>query len=123
MYNILYKKIGTLLASLWLLGVPSGVSALAPVHALDLETSNESVLAPSPILQAVGIITGRVLGPSGQPLASVQVFLPDLNLGALTQANGRYLIQNAPAGTYTLTAARIGYRANTVQIMVLNDQT
>ena len=33
MYNFLYKKIGTLLASLWLMGVPAGISALAPVHA------------------------------------------------------------------------------------------
>ena len=123
MYNFLYRKIGTLLASLWLMGVPAGISALAPVHALDLEMPNESVLAPSPILQAVGIVTGRVLGPSGQPLASVQVFLPALNLGALTQANGRYLIQNAPAGTYTLTADRIGYRSTTVQIMVSSGET
>ena len=105
----MFMKTGTLLASLWLMGVPAGISALAPT--------------PSASLQAAGIITGRVLGPTGQPLASVQVFLSAVNLGALTQANGRYLIQNAPAGTYTLTAERIGYRSGSVQITVSNGQT
>jgi TonB-linked SusC/RagA family outer membrane protein len=105
----MFKKTGTLLASLWLMGVPAGISALTPT--------------PSASLQAAGIITGRVLGPAGQPLASVQVFLSAVNLGALTQANGRYLIQNAPAGTYTLTAERIGYRSGSVQITVSNGQT
>ena len=103
----MFMKTGTLLASLWLMGVPAGISALAPT--------------PSASLQAAGIITGRVLGPTGQPLATVQVFLSAVNLGALTQANGRYLIQNAPAGTYTLTAERIGYRSGSVQITVSND--
>ena len=105
----MFKKTGTLLASLWLMGVPAGISALAPT--------------PSASLQAAGIITGRVLGPSGQPLASVQVFLSAVNIGALTQANGRYLIQNAPAGTYTLSAERIGHRSGSVQITVSNGQT
>ena len=105
----MFKKTGTLLASLWLMGVPAGISALAPT--------------PSASLQAAGIITGRVQGPSGQPLASVQIFLSAVDLGALTQANGRYLIPNAPAGTYTLTAERIGYRSSSVQIVVSNGQT
>ena len=64
-------------------------------------------------------VTGRVLDQqTGQPLAAVQVFIPETGLGALTQQNGRYLLLNVPAGTYTLTAQRIGYREQTAEITV-----
>ena len=40
-----------------------------------------------------GSVTGRVTDTgTGEPLPSVQVFISDLDLGALTQANGNYLI-------------------------------
>ncbi|MGD8872583.1 MAG: carboxypeptidase regulatory-like domain-containing protein, partial [Gemmatimonadota bacterium] len=64
--------------------------------------------------QQTGTVTGRVTdSQGGAPIASVQIFIEDLNLGALTQQNGRYLLVNVPAGTHTVTAARIGYRTVT----------
>jgi TonB-linked SusC/RagA family outer membrane protein len=69
--------------------------------------------------QQTGTVTGRVTdSQGGAPIASVQIFIEDLNLGALTQQNGRYLLVNVPAGTHTVTAARIGYRTVTQEVTV-----
>jgi TonB-dependent starch-binding outer membrane protein SusC len=69
--------------------------------------------------QQVGNIGGRVVdGQSGQPVASAQIFIPDLDIGVLTQQNGRYLLLNVPAGTHTLTFTRIGYRTMTAEVAV-----
>src|SRR5687768_15012131 len=38
--------------------------------------------------------------------------------GVLTQANGRYVLQNVPAGVHTLTAERIGHRVTTASVTV-----
>src|SRR5688500_7138608 len=69
-------------------------------------------------------VTGRVTNAStGEPLAAVQVFIAGSGIGALTQQNGRYLLLNVPAGSHTLTAERIGYRATTVQLTVTPGET
>jgi TonB-linked SusC/RagA family outer membrane protein len=74
--------------------------------------------------QQGGTITGRVLDAStGQPVPAAQVFINALELGGLTQQNGRYLMQNVPAGTHSLTVARIGYRTAEEQITVGGGQT
>ena len=74
--------------------------------------------------QQGGTVTGRVLdAQSGQPIPAAQVFISSLDLGGLTQQNGRYLLQNVPAGTHTLSVARIGYRTTEAQISVAGGQT
>ena len=74
--------------------------------------------------QQGGTVTGRVLDSQrGLPVAAVQVFIANLELGGLTQQNGRYLLQNVPAGTHTLSATRIGYRTTEVQVTVGGGQT
>lgn len=66
-----------------------------------------------------GTITGRVTdAQSGQPVASVQVYIANMDTGVLTPQNGRYLLQNVPAGTHTLTAQRIGYETVTRQVAI-----
>jgi TonB-linked SusC/RagA family outer membrane protein len=74
--------------------------------------------------QQGGTVTGRVLdSDTGQPLAAVQVFISALDLGGLTQQNGRYLLQNVPAGSHMISAARIGYRSADAQTSVGGGQT
>ena len=64
-------------------------------------------------------VTGRVIDVnSGQPMASVQVFVAGSGIGSLTQQNGRYLLVNVPAGIHSLTAERIGYRSVTSEVTV-----
>jgi TonB-linked SusC/RagA family outer membrane protein len=75
--------------------------------------------APSLDAQQTGTVTGRVTdSQGGAPIASVQIYIEGLNLGALTQQNGRYLLVNVPAGTHTVTAARIGYRTVQQEVTV-----
>ena len=70
-------------------------------------------------VEARQTITGLVVNAeSSQPLPAVQVFIETLDLGVLSQGNGRYNIQNVPAGTHTLTVQRIGFREQTVQVTV-----
>jgi len=60
--------------------------------------------------QGTGTISGRVTdaGTAG-PLQSVQVSVPAAGIGALTDADGRYVITGVPAGQVTVTAQSIGY--------------
>ena len=74
--------------------------------------------------QQAGTITGRVSdSQTGLPLVSVQVFIQSLDLGGLSQQNGRYLLQNVPVGTHELSVARIGYGTVTQQVTVGGGQT
>jgi len=66
-----------------------------------------------------GVITAQT---TGQSLANVQVFIEDLNIGSLSQANGRYLLIAVPVGTYELGVSSIGYGSQTLQITVSAEQ-
>ena len=69
--------------------------------------------------QQSGTITGSVEdSQTGLPVPSVQVFIPDLDIGVLSQANGLYVLENVPAGAHTLIADRIGYESVTQQVTV-----
>jgi TonB-dependent starch-binding outer membrane protein SusC len=66
------------------------------------------------VAQQGGTLTGRVTDArSGAPLAAVQIFIENTDLGTLSRADGRFLIPNVPAGTHTVTAERIGYGVGT----------
>ena len=71
----------------------------------------------------VGSITGSVTSARDQtPLVGVQVYIPDTGIGALTNAQGRYLLINVPAGPQTIMAEIIGYGAATQTVTVVDDE-
>jgi TonB-linked SusC/RagA family outer membrane protein len=60
--------------------------------------------------QTTGEVQGRVTDvANGQPLANAQVRIEGTVLGALSDANGRYVVPSAPTGRRTIIARRIGY--------------
>ena len=66
-----------------------------------------------------GTITGSVTdATSGAPLSDVQVFLVGREIGALSRANGRYLITSVPVGTYEVRAQRIGMSTGSQSVTV-----
>jgi len=70
---------------------------------------------------AQGSLTGLVTdAASGRPLSSAQVFIEGSGLGGLTNASGRYLIVNVPAGQHTLRATLIGFN-NVDQMVTVSD--
>ncbi len=102
----------------------------APDPAVVLSATEEAVRLEEQRAMAImldrrerGTVRGQITdAQSGQPIPAVQVFIRSLDLGGLTQQNGSYLLQNVPAGTYTLTVARIGYRTTEVQITIGSGQ-
>jgi hypothetical protein len=93
------------------------VIALAAV-ALGLGAS--SLLAQA----STGKIEGRVRDQAGAPINSAQVFIVGTAFNTLTNAQGYYFINNVPAGTVSVRAAYIGYKATQVEgVKVLAGQT
>ena len=68
------------------------------------------LLSGSALAQATGTLAGVVLdADTGAPLAAANVSLPDLNRGAVTDAEGRFFLDAVPIGTHVLRASTVGY--------------
>lgn len=71
--------------------------------------------------QATGHLNGRVVdAASGAGLPDAGVQLVGTTIGTRTDAEGRFVIPNLPAGTVTLHVRRLGYRPQTVTGLYLN---
>ncbi len=74
-------------------------------------------------------ISGKIGGvisdlETSDPLPGVNIFLAELQLGAVTDLNGHYVILNIPPGEYTLNVQIIGYaRVSIKHVSVRIDQT
>ncbi|MBR9989444.1 MAG: TonB-dependent receptor, partial [Gemmatimonadetes bacterium] len=69
--------------------------------------------------QERGSVTGLVVAAeSQQPLPGVQVSIPALNISAVTDERGRFLLINLPAGQQTLRVSLIGYRQATQTVTI-----
>ena len=106
-----------------------GISVRVVVSSRGIEPDSgiESDKGREPEIRArlrTGTVTGRVTNAQTEgPVAAVQVFIPSLDMGGLTQQNGRYLLQNVPACTYTLSVTRIGYGTMQRQITIRGGRT
>jgi iron complex outermembrane receptor protein len=68
----------------------------------------------APAAAQTGTIAGKVTGVTGTPISGVQVRASTgtRTVGsAISDANGDYRMADVPAGTYTVTARLLGYRA------------
>lgn len=71
-----------------------------------------------------GTIRGKVISNNdGQPLAGVQVFIAEEQIGAVSDIDGNYLILNVPVGEHQLTINLLGYKTIKSQIEVSMDRT
>ncbi len=72
-----------------------------------------------PAQAQTGTVTGSVRdGTNGQPIAGSQVSIPELNIGALANNVGRFLLLNVPAGTHSVQFQYIGYGTETMEVTV-----
>jgi TonB-dependent SusC/RagA subfamily outer membrane receptor len=77
------------------------------------------MVMPKGAASQTGTITGTVIDAgSNQPLSAAQIAVPEFDRGALTQANGNYLLPNMPVGTYQIEAIRIGFATARQQVTV-----
>ncbi|KPJ77365.1 MAG: hypothetical protein AMS19_12615, partial [Gemmatimonas sp. SG8_23] len=81
--------------------------------------------APAPAAaQATGTLVGTVRDAATQrPLEAVQVYIGGTGIGALTNAAGRFLLLNVPAGEHTLVAELVGYRSGSQTVTVAAGQS
>lgn len=93
--------------------------AATPVLAHDSPPApgDDAVVA---IVQArAGTVRGRVTHrDSGEPIVTAQISVVGTQLGVVTDAQGRYLIPNVPAGQRTITVTRLGYGTVSQQVNV-----
>ncbi len=62
-----------------------------------------------------GRVLGRVVsGQTGEPLPAVQVTIPVISRGTLTDANGRYILTGVPEGSYEMVVQSLGYARKTI---------
>lgn len=87
------------------------VTALAAVVALG---------GPAPLAaQGTGTVRGRVTDAATQrPIGDATVNVVGTSVGAVTGANGEFVIQRAPAGAQRLAVRRLGFRPATVDVQV-----
>jgi TonB-linked SusC/RagA family outer membrane protein len=112
-----------LLAPISSLAMPTALRAPSPRQSLALRVPEAVVVPRRPPAQETGV-TGLIRDQvSGAPLASVQVSVPQLNVGVLTGANGRYTLSNIPPGTHTISVARIGYSSETADVTIAAGET
>jgi iron complex outermembrane receptor protein len=55
-------------------------------------------------------LSGKVTDASGSPLSGASIYIADLRKGSIADANGNYLINGIPSGTYLVEIKFIGYK-------------
>ena len=69
------------------------------------------LLTTSVFADTRGKISGRVTdSETGRPLAGVNVYVAEQQIGSVSDINGNYNILNLPPGKHDVTASIIGYK-------------
>ena len=85
-----------------------------------LSVSSFSVQAQSTRGTVAGVISDA---EEGTPLVGATAFIQGLNRGAVADRNGRYRLEDVPAGTYTILYRYIGRQSETEDVTVVVGQT
>ncbi|MQA90747.1 MAG: TonB-dependent receptor plug domain-containing protein [Gemmatimonas sp.] len=104
----------------------------SPMRAMQIPHVVRRVLALAPLF-GVALVVGSQPGSaqiSGsvvnsetlQPVSAAQVFIPALDLGVLTGADGRYQLVGVPPGTHTVTVQSIGFQIISQDVTVAAGQ-
>lgn len=72
--------------------------------------------------QDTGTVNGTVLDINGVPLTGATVQITDLKLGAITDFDGNYSIENVPAGTYSIRISYVGYKSIENSVTIVSGQ-
>lgn len=75
-------------------------------------------VTPAVEAQQAGVIAGTVLGAGGQPLPGAQIRVMGTNLGAVTDASGRFRVVGLTGEEASIEVRRIGYRMESRQVRV-----
>jgi len=67
-------------------------------------------------------VTGRVTATTGEPVQAASVNVQGSTIGAYTGEDGRFTLNNVPAGAQVLVVRRIGYRRVSQPLQATSDQ-
>ncbi|MGB0273449.1 MAG: carboxypeptidase regulatory-like domain-containing protein, partial [Opitutales bacterium] len=88
---------------------PSAATAEDGKASMDVAAENRSN-PPERVPLEEAYVMGQVVDQStNMPLASVAILFEDTAIGTITDAEGRYKLGPAPAGSYTLTFVKTGF--------------
>jgi len=69
----------------------------------------------------LGFLEGTVIDrQTGQPLMGVNVYIEEKRLGAASNSEGKFIIENIPVGIYSVTAAMMGYNSEIKTEIAIN---
>ena len=71
-----------------------------------------------PVEAHAATVSGKVLNETGEPLPAVTVILPDLEIGAFSDEEGRFRLENVPVGRHTIEFRFVGYRTIRSEVVV-----
>jgi len=95
----------------WAICVPRAIAGACGVLA---------IVSGSAVASTTGKLSGLIVDAKKQPLVAVNVAIPALRVGAATDADGRFTIQQVPSGTYDVRVSLLGYQAQLVQGVVVS---
>jgi hypothetical protein len=79
------------------------------------------LLMPGLLFAATGKVKGVVIDKeSKQPLIGASVALVGTTMGAVSDADGHYVVVGVPAGTYTVKSTFVGYQTVSIQGVIVN---
>lgn len=100
--------------------------APAPIRAQQAEGTMRGRVADSArakTLQSEGTIRGRVTNAARAGVQAVTVHVNGTRLGAYSDTQGDYAIEHVAAGSYTITARRAGFAADSFTVDVRDGET
>jgi len=97
---------------------PTTSPSIAALDSLELAAAKDSTIKARAELQLVGTstLTGSVRGSEGLPVSGVRVRVRDARASDVTDTQGRFIINNLPAGTQVVAVQQLGYAATEVPV-------
>jgi len=69
-----------------------------------------------------GTLTGKIIDPNGEPVPGATVQFDGTRLGAQTDIDGNYIVNNVPIGQYSTKIRLVGYKTKIVpEVAILED--
>jgi len=72
--------------------------------------------------QSYGVITGAVFGEAENPLPGTSIVIRNINLGTVTNLEGRFQLRNVPVGTHKLEIIYIGAVSQAIDVEVKSNE-
>ncbi len=93
--------------------IPGPVRSLPETPANPLDSA-----APAAVARGTATLTGKVLDPSGSPLANARVAVESDDASAMTDNNGEFRLNGLRTGTRGLSVRRLGFAAKDLPVDV-----